>query len=57
MKRWMAANRLAFLPAAGLLLVSIGVGMYTAPLGVIVAGLSCFIFEWRVSEVTDRRSS
>lgn len=32
----------------GLILISTGVLVWSVPLGLIVAGLSCFVLEWRM---------
>lgn len=47
---WASAKQAELLSAAGLGLIAGGVAMYTLPLGVIVAGVACLVFEWRVSK-------
>lgn len=47
---WIRRYRAEVLSAAGLGLIAGGVALYTLPLGVIVAGVACLVFEWRVSK-------
>lgn len=34
----------------GLVLVAVGVLVWSVPLGLIVAGIACWVLEWRISE-------
>lgn len=43
-------RRAEILSAMGLGLIAGGVALYTLPLGVIVAGVACLVFEWRISK-------
>jgi len=41
---------------AGLVLVAVGVGMWSVPAGVIAGGIACWVFEWRIDSDFDAKA-
>ncbi len=40
----------------GLVLMAVGIGMWSVPAGVVAGGIACWVFEWRIDSDFDAKS-